>query len=740
MKHSVILLLLLLLGLPALGQTPAADSLRRLLNTQHRADTTRVRRLLALAYQVRMTDMPQSMQLNQQALRLARQLSDVRSEGEALLALSILYRRQPNYLMSRRYARQALRRFVQSADRQNLAKVWLQLSWIDLLQENFVSALASALRGLSLADQVGDAQIGDAQIRARLQVNIGNIYTKLGNYTDALPILREAQRNARRLGDQRTELLALNGLGSSYQELENWSSAITYHLRALQLSQKLGDVGGEASDEINLADVYGRQGDQAHALAHGLRARQLVHTTHDDYNLPPVNLMLARAYLLAHQTDSVLVLAHQALRLSQQTRSNGNIRNASSLLADAYAQQQNFEQAYYYRSVQLAYNDTLSGEDTQRHTSALRYGYELEKKRGQIALLHKTQQLQAQTAIRQRQQLYALLGGLGSVVLLAGLLLRNVFLKQRANRHLNDKNLQIAAHRDDLDAALTELKATQAQLVQREKLASLGEMTAGVAHEMQNPLNFVTNFSDLSVELLAELEEELALTALSGEQKAPLLQLLQELGQNQVKINQHGRRADRIVKSMLEHSRASSGQRQETDLNVLAEECLRLAYHGWQTKHQAFNATLATDFAPTLPHVPIVPQDLSRVILNLLTNALYAVTEKRERVGDAFQPEIRVRTRQTDHSIILQIRDNGDGIPVALREKIFQPFFTTKPTGEGTGLGLSLSYDIVTKGHGGTLSVESQEGDYTEFTISLPLSMSALPSRPTTRATTSVGA
>jgi signal transduction histidine kinase len=298
-------------------------------------------------------------------------------------------------------------------------------------------------------------------------------------------------------------------------------------------------------------------------------------------------------------------------------------------------------------------------------------------------------------------------------------------LLARQNEQLEEqvaaRTAEIIAQRNSLEQALLELQTTQTQLVQREKMASLGELTAGIAHEMQNPLNFVTNFSDLSLDLVAELEEELAKENLSAEGKLTIQQLVQDLILNQSRIHQHGHRADRIVKSMLEHSRASSEQRQATDLNALVEESLRLAYHGWRAKSKDSNATLLTELDAGLEPVWVLPQDLNRVLLNLLTNAFYAVAEKSRQLGEAYSPQVCVQTRRVGHTVQIRVRDNGNGIPAAVRDKIFQPFFTTKPTGEGTGLGLSLSYDIVTKGHGGTLLVESQEGEYTEFTIGLPL-------------------
>jgi signal transduction histidine kinase len=275
---------------------------------------------------------------------------------------------------------------------------------------------------------------------------------------------------------------------------------------------------------------------------------------------------------------------------------------------------------------------------------------------------------------------------------------------------------QVAQRTAELQRSLTDLRATQAQLIQKEKMASLGELTAGIAHEIQNPLNFVNNFSEVSSELMEELEE--AQAAGDGEEVAALAE---DVRQNLGKITEHGKRAAAIVKGMLEHSRTSTGERAPTDINALCDEYLRLAYQGLRAKDKSFNATLITDFAAGLPLVDAAAADLGRVLLNLFGNAFYAV-QKRQQTGEAsYQPTVSVSTKQVGSRVEIRVRDNGVGIPVDLKAKIFQPFFTTKPTGEGTGLGLSLSYDIVTQGHGGTLTVESQPGNFTEFLISLPL-------------------
>ncbi|MGQ2983179.1 sensor histidine kinase [Flavobacterium sp.] len=282
---------------------------------------------------------------------------------------------------------------------------------------------------------------------------------------------------------------------------------------------------------------------------------------------------------------------------------------------------------------------------------------------------------------------------------------------------------QVAERTADLTRSLAELKQTQNQLIQSEKMASLGELTAGIAHEIQNPLNFVNNFSDVSVELLQELKEEVDKGDLD-EVKA----IADDVTQNLEKIAHHGRRADGIVRGMLQHSRASSGQKEPTDINALADEYLRLAYHGLRAKDKSFNAELITHFAQDLPKVDAIPQDLGRVLLNLFTNAFYATQEKKKSPpilegGEAaeYKPVVTVTTKQSGNSIEIIVKDNGIGIPDAIKDKILQPFFTTKPTGEGTGLGLSLSYDIVVKGHGGTIDIESAEGEGAEFIITLPM-------------------
>ena len=312
-----------------------------------------------------------------------------------------------------------------------------------------------------------------------------------------------------------------------------------------------------------------------------------------------------------------------------------------------------------------------------------------------------------------------------SLLLIAGVLATHRIQKQRVieaeRERTREKEL---AQAKEIEKAYTELKSTQAQLIQSEKMASLGELTAGIAHEIQNPLNFVNNFSELNKELIAEIREEI-----DKKNYDEVEQIAKDLEENEGKIIHHGKRADAIVKGMLQHSRASSGTKEPTDINALCDEYLRLAYHGLRAKDKSFNARFETNFDSTLEKINVIPQDIGRVILNLINNAFYAVNEKNKTKLEGYEPTVSISTKKLNArpddplgrgKVEITVRDNGSGIPQQVLDKIFQPFFTTKPTGQGTGLGLSLSYDII-KAHGGELTVDTQKGEGAEFIITLPI-------------------
>jgi two-component system, NtrC family, sensor kinase len=293
----------------------------------------------------------------------------------------------------------------------------------------------------------------------------------------------------------------------------------------------------------------------------------------------------------------------------------------------------------------------------------------------------------------------------------------------RNNRQKQKVNLLLHEQKNEIQQTLIVLKSTQAQLIQSEKMASLGELTAGIAHEIQNPLNFVNNFSEVNTELIDEMQQEMDKGNLN-DAKA----IAKDIKDNEEKINHHGKRADAIVKGMLQHSQASTGRKEPTDINKLADEYLRLAYHGLRSKDEnSFNVTMKNDFDESIGNINIIPQDIGRVLLNLYNNAFYAVNEKQKAESlklkseiNKYEPKVSVKTKKVGDHVEIIVADNGSGIPQKVVDKIFQPFFTTKPTGLGTGLGLSLSYDIV-KAHGGEIKVETKEGEGSEFIILLPV-------------------
>jgi two-component system, NtrC family, sensor kinase len=312
-------------------------------------------------------------------------------------------------------------------------------------------------------------------------------------------------------------------------------------------------------------------------------------------------------------------------------------------------------------------------------------------------------------AYRNRIKIYAALAGLAAVIFIALLLFQK-------NRNERKANTLLQHQKDEITRTLSELKRTQSQLIQTEKMASLGALAAGIAHEIQNPLNFVNNFCEVNNELIEEIK-----TQKSKLKDEELDDLLNDIFQNNEKINLHGKRADSIVKSMLEHSRASPGNKEPTDINAMCDEYLRLAYHGMRAKDKTFNVKLNTQFDTSIDKITLVPQEIGRVILNLANNAFYAVTEKAKNCFNGFEPTVTVSTKKLGNKIEIRVKDNGVGIPQNLIDKIFQPFFTTKAAGQGTGLGLSLAYDIITKAHGGEIKVETKENEGTAFIIYLPV-------------------
>jgi two-component system, NtrC family, sensor kinase len=375
----------------------------------------------------------------------------------------------------------------------------------------------------------------------------------------------------------------------------------------------------------------------------------------------------------------------------------------------------NYKGAYENFKLYSLYRDSLQKKEAENK----RLQYEFEKKQ---AIAKAEQEKKDTEAKRVKNLQYFTIAGLAALVLV---ILAIALIQWRNSRQRKQTNTLLQSEKEKVESTLSELKSAQAQLIQSEKMASLGELTAGIAHEIQNPLNFVNNFSEVNKELAEELKSELASDSYRNGNSQLAAEIISDIKENSEKINHHGKRADAIVKGMLQHSRMNSGTKESTDINALADEYLRIAWHGLQARDKSFNATIKTDFDESIGNINIVPEDIGRVLLNLYNNAFYAVNEKAKQDSGSYEPTVTVKTQKIRTHIEIKVSDNGNGIPQAILEKIFQPFFTTKPTGQGTGLGLSLSYDIV-KAHGGEISAgsgrkaETKEEQGSEFVITLP--------------------
>lgn len=758
MKHFV-LLTLLVIGFSALAQTKKIDSLRAVLARHPQADTFRVNRLYDLAIaegnKTWPPDNPAYLDsLATQAFQLAKHLNYPYGQANALFIKSMLTYVKGNRENYHTLLKQALPLAEKSGDKLLISQLLVSLgasSQGNQQQVYFKRALVVAqLTGskqviFDTYNQIIDSYSGKnyaltlqwaLSLLAEVEKDTNTIhqykvvsrlagtYEALNEYDQALIYLKRSQQIASKRGDKAQQGAALTRIGGLYQKKGQPDKAIEVLKQGLLHLEKTR-IDWVIDIERRLAECYEQKGQYKQALTYAHHALARMNTSEDVFGYYSgfryrTWLTLGKIYLHTKQLDSALYYCNKILPTLQVSVKMGfweSARDVTDIVAQLYAHKGNFTKAYDYQRQYIAYKDSLNNEDATRKATAMRFNDQMSRQQSQIALLQKDQQLQAEAARRQRQFLYASFAVLILIGGLLALLIRNNRQKQRANVLLQQQKQEIQAQRDQTQQALTDLKTTQAQLVQKEKMASLGELTAGIAHEIQNPLNFVNNFSEVSAEMVEELAQEQHKsqrdTDLEGE-------LLTDLKDNLTKILHHGQRASNIVRGMLEHSRSSSGELQPTNLNALTDEFLRLAYHGQRAKDSSFNCELVTHFDPTIGKVNVMSQEIGRVLLNLFTNAFYAVHQRQKQGESDYQPKVTVTTAAVKNGIEIRVGDNGTGMTESVQQKIFQPFFTTKPTGEGTGLGLSLSYDIITKGHGGTLTVESEAGKGTDFMIKLP--------------------
>ena len=693
LRGAVAMGLLLSGYLPLRAQSHAIDSLRAEVRAHPQPDSGRVNLLNALALELRNNAPDKSAVLFEAARQLAQLLGYTPGAAEAELGLGFYHRHRGEYTLAEHFSEQARHDFELGGDLLGQTRSLYNQSSVYSGKEMYASSLQVNLRGLALAKAARSEKW-----LAFLNTQLGITSTYLHEYGNAQRYLTQGLRWARRSGDKRGIGHAYAGLGNLYLAQGQWAAAQRHYEQDANIFREAGDETGLIFEEINIGDMEERQGHYADALASVRRSLRRARRLQAPGEVPRAQLVLARTLLHTGHPDSAIVYALRSLRATRRSGARQHSRDASQLLAQASARLGNFAAAYRYEELFGAYRDSLNSSDLQRQAAVLEYRAELAEKQAQISLLTSNSQL-IQT--QNRQQGWLLLGallGLGAVGILSAVLWRSNREKQRAYALLKQQQ--------------DELHAAQSQLVAAEKWAFVGELSAGIAHELQNPLAFMKNFADVSVGLL----DHSPATPPAGLEQ----EIMAGLKQNLLKISQQGQRASAIITDMLAHARTGTGPRLPTELNALVAEALALAYQGLRVQDPTFHATLVQDFAPNLPLAAVVPSDLSRVLVNLCTNALHAVRQQAEAAAATYQPTVTVGTRQTAAGAVeITVHDNGTGMPEQVREKIFQPFFTTKPVGEGTGLGLSLSHEIVTKGHGGTLTVETREGGGTEFIITL---------------------
>ncbi|HEU4791124.1 MAG TPA: ATP-binding protein [Flavobacterium sp.] len=606
--------------------------------------------------------------------------------------------------------------------------------------------------------------IKDKKLIALLSLPLGEYYSNSGRpslaieyYLKSVSVLEEDLST----GDKDILVHIYRSIANNYGGMGKGSKNLEYFLKTVKLLKKMNDT-------VHIYDVYGsmvftliglKRYDEARKymalalqdprkeiapwlLAKNYDAKGQIEMSRSNYRTaisffnkslglflkstkieaPFIYSHLMNCYEKVNDLPKAIENGLLAYSTSKTYNTKGIELQSSLSLSRFYEQRGQKEKALKYLKIYQQLKDAFDNLDTSNYLANVEIQSVLEKSKHEIEKLEKRRLEKEAENKNQRLWIFSITGALISALVVMLLLYRNNQHKQKANALLLQQKKEINKQRKIAEKALNELKNTQNQLIQSEKMASLGELTAGIAHEIQNPLNFVNNFSEVSNELIKEIQEERSKS--NGEKNEELVgEILDDISKNLEKINYHGKRADGIVKGMLQHSRISSGQKEPTNINKLADEYLRLAYYGLRAKDKSFNADLVTDFDENLPKINVLTQEIGRALLNLFTNAFYATHQKKKKLGETYKPMVSLKTVLNDNGIEITVKDNGVGIPEAIKDKIMQPFFTTKPTGEGTGLGLSLSYDIVVKAHSGTIKIESEEGEGATFIVLLPLNI-----------------
>ncbi|MEO6290943.1 MAG: tetratricopeptide repeat protein, partial [Ginsengibacter sp.] len=598
------------------------DSLKRLIR-QWPQDTSMVLLLDRLASNYRFYNTDSSLIIAQEALQLSRRLNFTKGEMRALNTAGEAYR----------------------------------------FQGEFPQALDYQFNALKISRNINNAE-GEAGI-----LNcIGFVYVEMSEYREGLNYPYQAKEINERLSFKLIGSLGLSYIGYAYEKMNLLDSALFFQQQAYLLFSRLPpNTILESLILARLGLIQFRKGNNDQALAYYQRALEKTYSSGDFLNQSRTQYRIAELYYELKQPDSSLQYAQLAFINAGRISQKATMLDASSLLVKLYKAKHNIDSAFHYQEIATKIKDSLYGAEKFKKLQLLTFK---EQQRQEEIIQRQKEAQQERESLKNKIKLYALLATGGVFLLIAIILYRNNRQKQTANTLLQHQ-------KEKLENTLQELKSTQAQLIQSEKMASLGELTAGIAHEIQNPLNFVNNFSEVNSELIDELQQEAKKGNLDE-----VIAIAGNIKENEEKINHHGKRADSIVKGMLQHSRTNSGAKELTDLNALADEYLRLSYQGLRAKDNSFSATIQRDLEEGLEKIQVVPQDIGRVILNLINNAFYAVSEKKKMNIPGYEPLVTVSTRHTEGKIELRVKDNGTGIPEKVIGKIFQPFFTTKPTGQ----------------------------------------------------------
>ncbi len=633
---------------------------------------------------------------------------------------SALHYAQLRYALAKKYKRKIEEAYLQG-----------QMAYQQIYLGRFSEALTNLTEAIQIAAKSKDANTWELtpfntpgksrQITlSMLNHMYGHLKLQTGS-TESLHYFKEGRKIGLEIGNDFRVTVGDMVLATNYLMLNQPDSALFYAIEGEQYGIRGGISKYLAYIWSVMGDIYRQKGNDSLALSYYQKSLQLAKTEGNFTVVAGTYESLSNYYQSKKNADSLLNYAAKNLvvvkslgAVTSFVASDINLGNAYQSLAMAYTLKNNTDSTNKYLQLTLKVKDSLTAIKLKRLAAFQRLTLD-----EQLRLQNEEKK---RTEAENKRRMYILFAGIAVALIIILLIYRNNRQKQKAFNLLQKQKAETDLQKEKADTALHELKSTQAQLIQSEKMASLGELTAGIAHEIQNPLNFVNNFSEVSSELLEEMKQEINKGDLE-EVKA----IADDVQQNMKKILHHGKRADGIVKGMLQHSRSSSSVKEPTDINALADEYIRLTYHGLRAKDKSFNATIKTDFDGTIGNINIIPQDIGRVILNLLTNAFYVVNEKQkaerlkpEAEDNPYEPTVSVSTKKVGNTVEIAIADNGNGIPQKVLDKIFHPFFTTKPTGQGTGLGLSLSYDIVTKGHGGELKAATKEGEGSRFTIILP--------------------